>query len=246
MEFACLPGKLMASDSGSSPTTPDWLTRRRRLDSILRLQASVLAGDPAQREAIQMLAQALGDPVSDIREAAVAALGDFGPQARAALPELMRATQDESAVVRRRAVRAVGAIAEPEEFADDMLTTVMAATEDEDASVVLQALATLGEFGPHAAAALPALLSAIWTGDVRRRAMAGVALARLGPTAVPSLVQSLSHPSADVRAKAAHILGKIGPAAAEAVSPLKALLNDRDEGVKQEAAEALRLLAQPQ
>jgi HEAT repeat protein len=167
---------------------------------------------------------------------------DLGPAARIALPQLIRATQDESAVVRRRAARAVGAIAKTDDSADGIMDTMLAATEDEDPGVCLQALATLGDFGPHAVVALPALLAAVWTGDVRRRAMAGVALARIGAPAVPSLIQSLAHPSADVRAKAAHILGKIGPDAAEAASALKALLEDRDEAAKQEAEEALRLI----
>jgi len=231
---------LMAPSPDSNSHGGDWLAGRRRLDAILRLQAAVLVGDPAQAEAVRLLSEALGDPDVGVREAAAAALGEFGIDGRAAIPNLVRATQDENEVVRRRAIRALGFVADPEESADTIVPALVAATEDSDAGVSLQAVATLSEFGPLAAPALPALISAIWTGDVRRRALAGVALARLGELAVTSLVQSLQHPSVDVRAKVAHVLGKIGPVAAEARPRLQLMLSDEDETVRAEAAEALR------
>jgi HEAT repeat protein len=232
----------MTLNSGTEPKPPDWLTHRRRLDAILRLQAAVLAGDPTQNEAIQLLGEALGDPLADIREAAAGALAEIGRLARPALPEIVRATQDESPLVRRRSLRAVGMIADAEEVCDGVLETLIAATEDEDAGVALQALAELANLGPHAVSALPALVSAMWTGDVRRRAFAGVALARIGAAAVPSVIQLLSHPSADVRTKAAHVLGKIGPEAAAAASALTVALGDRDETARREAEMALGLI----
>ncbi|MFL5338938.1 MAG: HEAT repeat domain-containing protein [Gemmataceae bacterium] len=232
----------MPSAQDPSADQADWLTRRRRLDSILRLQAAVMVGDPAQFEAVRLLKESLSDPDVGVREAAAAALCEFGGDGRAALPELIRATQDENEVVRRRSVRALGFIADPVESADAVVPALVAATEDSDPGVSLQAMATLSEFGALAAPALPALMSAVWTGDVRRRALAGVALARLGELAVPSLAQSLEHPAAEVRAKAAHVLGKIGPAAAEAKPGLEKLLSDTDPTVHEEAAEALRLI----
>lgn len=227
----------MAEPDSSSD---DWLARRRRLDSLLRLQAAVMMGDPGQLEAVRLLAEALGDPDPHIRELAAAALSEFGPDAQLALPELIQACQDESLVVRRRAVRAIGFIGPV--AADDALPMLLMATEDDEASVSLQALATLGDFGPAAAPAVPALVSALWTGDVRRRAVAGVALNRVGPAAVPSLVSSLSHPSSEVRAKVAHILGTFGLAAREACAHLRELLADRDEHVRERAAAALSMI----
>jgi HEAT repeat protein len=226
----------MAANDPSSAA--DWLARRRRLDSLLRLQAAVMMGDPGQVEAVRMLAEALGDSEVDVRELAAAALSDFGPDTQVALPELIKAVQDESPIVRRRALRAIGAIGVS--AADDALPCLIAATEDIDDSVALQAVAALGELGPPAAPAVPALMSVVWTGDVRRRAIAGVALTRIGDAAVPSLIQSLSHPAAEVRVKVAHLLGQIGPAAVEARSALQTLAADKDEAVRNEAAAALR------
>jgi HEAT repeat protein len=214
-----------------------WLERRRRLDSLLRLQAAVMIGDSGQREAVRLLAESLADPEPELRELAAAALSEFGGDALLALPELINALQDDSPVVRRRAVRAIGFIGPA--AAEGALAALIAATEDLDDSVSLQAMATLGEFGAVAAPAIPALMSAVWTGDVRRRAVSGVTLTRIGGPAVPSLIQSLSHPAAEVRAKAAHLLGQIGPAAFEARPALEALLLDGDESARKEAALAL-------
>jgi HEAT repeat protein len=205
----------------------------------------VMVGDPAHTEAVRLLSEALADPDDGVRETAAAALCDFGVAGRPAIPNLLRAIQDENAIVRRRVIRALGLVADHVESADVVVPALIAATEDSDEGVALQAMATLGEFGPLAAAALPALMSAIWTGDVRHRALAGVALARLGEAAVASLTQALEHPSADVRAKAAHVLGRIGPAAADAKAGLRKLLSDADPLAREEAAEALRLVELP-
>ena len=73
-------------NSASSPDNAvDWVVRRRRLDSILRLQAAAVCGDPAHEEAVRVLAEALGDPVPDMREIAIGALHEYGPDARGAL-----------------------------------------------------------------------------------------------------------------------------------------------------------------
>lgn len=216
----------------------DWLLRRRRLDSILRLQAVAVAGDPAHVEAVQLLSEALDDPMTDVRELAMCALHEYGADARAALPGLLRAIQDESSVVRRRAVRAIPDVADLNDPAEDVITALLSATEDSDPGVVSQAIASLGEFGPAAAPSLTALMAALWTGDSRRRALVGVALTRIGAAAVPSLIQVLSHPSADVRAKAVQVLGKIGPA--DEIRPaLEPLLADLDEGVRENVTAVL-------
>ena len=65
-----------------------------------------------------------------------------------------RATQDESPVVRRRAVRAVADVADPNDPNVDVIPVLLAATEDPDSGVVAQAIASLGECGPPASAAV--------------------------------------------------------------------------------------------
>lgn len=233
------PGGLRAVMSNHHPNSssaPDWLTKRRRLDSLLRLQAAMLMGDPATAEAVRVLAEALTDADAEVRELAAAALAEFGPDARTALPELMAAAGDESPVVRRRAVRALGCLGN---HTEEALPVLIAATDDPDSGVALQAVATVGDLGPAAASAVPALMAVLWTGDTRSRAIAGVALARIGAAAVPALTQALKHPSADVRCKAAQVLAKMGAEAKPALAALERLCHSNDDGVRESARQAL-------
>jgi HEAT repeat protein len=222
-----------------SEATPsaDWVARRRQLESLLRLHAAVVMGVSNSLEAVRLLADALGSEDAPVREIAALALIEFGSDTRYALPELIQAVQDSSSLVRRRAIRAIANVGEV--AWNDALPTLIAATEDEDDNVAMQALSTLGELGGVAAPAIPALVSALWTGDVRRRAIAGVALVRIGAASVPALVQSLAHPSAEVRSKAAHLLGRLGRAAESALPALRSLISDADETVRNEVAQAL-------
>jgi len=220
--------------------TPDWLVKRRRLDAILRMQAAILMGEPATQDAVRVLADALSDSDIEVREVAAAALADFGPDAELALPKLLTAAGDESSLVRRRAVRALGCLGSCE----DALPALVAATDDPDPGVSLQAAATLGDLGAAAAPAVPALMALLWTGDVRVRAVIGVALARIGEAAVPALAQSLRHPSVDVRLKATQILAKIGPEANLAIPALEHLTRSSDPTLRDAAVDALQHIRQ--
>src|SRR5262249_12419211 len=157
-----------------------------RLDSLLRLQAAVIAGDMAQHETVRLLAESLGDPDPEIRELAAAALAEFGADAQIALPEVVQAVGGESVTGRRRGIRAIASLGAT--AADDALPALIAATEDADESVALQAVATIGEFGPLAVTAVPVILALIWTGNSRQRAVAGAVLERVGEAAIPSLI----------------------------------------------------------
>ncbi len=65
------------------------------------------------------------------------------------------------------------------------------------------------------------------------------ALGRIGPSAVPPLVATLSDPNPRVRAEAARALSRIGSAAQAAVPQLIEQLQDPDRDVRQAAARAL-------
>jgi HEAT repeat protein len=224
-----------------SLTPADWIARRRRLDSLLRLQALAFGDDSGMQEAVRTFADSLSDPEVEVRELAAAGLSEFGPGAQIALPELIRAMQDESAKVRRRAIRAIGEIGPA--AADDALASLIAATEDEDESVAMQAAASIGCLGDSAAPAVPALMAAIWSTEVRRRAIAGVALTRIGAAAIPALIESLRHPSRDVRIKVIHLLGSIGGHSHEARESLETLQSESDAEVRQEIDNTLRCMS---
>ena len=71
------------------------------------------------------------------------------------------------------------------------------------------------------------------------RVSAAEALGRLGPSAVPALVQALRNSDWLVRAKAAEGLGAIGSAAAPATTSLREKLQDGDAEVRRCAGVAL-------
>jgi len=73
---------------------------------------------------------------------------------------------------------------------------------------------------------------------VRRRAAS--TLGKVGPAAVPALVQALKDANAEVRGLSAFMLGEIGPAAKDAVPALTEALEDADWAVRFNAQEALR------
>lgn len=65
------------------------------------------------------------------------------------------------------------------------------------------------------------------------------ALGRIGPAAVPALIQALHSPDADVRLKATEVLARMGSDAKEAVPDLVLLLDDPDERIRKAATRTL-------
>jgi HEAT repeat protein len=65
------------------------------------------------------------------------------------------------------------------------------------------------------------------------------ALGRIGPAAVPSLIETLKSPDPAVRLKAIEVLGRMGSAAEPAVPDLIRLLEDTDPEVRKAAARTL-------
>jgi hypothetical protein len=68
------------------------------------------------------------------------------------------------------------------------------------------------------------------------------ALGRIGPAAVPNLVEALHSQDATVRLKAIEVLGRMGSDAHEAVPELINLLDDPDPTVRKAAARTLGLI----
>jgi HEAT repeat protein len=64
-------------------------------------------------------------------------------------------------------------------------------------------------------------------------------LGRIGAPAVPELIQTLTHPQAAQRLRAARVLARIGPDAKDAVPALIRTLEDSDMEVRKAAARAL-------
>jgi hypothetical protein len=68
------------------------------------------------------------------------------------------------------------------------------------------------------------------------------ALGRIGPPAVPALVEALKSPEAEVRLKAIEVLARMGNDAKDATPDLIRLLDDPDERIRKAATRALGII----
>src|SRR5206468_1542583 len=98
----------------------------------------------------------------------------------------------------------------------------------------------LVQAGPEAKGAVPALIGVFRDAEATfLHPLAAVALARIGPVAVPELKGGLKDRAALVRSGSALALSLMGPKAKEAAGALAEALADREAFVRQAAASAL-------
>ena len=122
----------------------------------------------------------------------------------------------------------------------DETAAPLKALKDENRQVRLRAVRDLGNLGTAGKSAVPAL-SAAMKNDIHPhvRIQAALALAQIGPPAVPALIEALADEEPWVRAQAAHALGTIGSPARDAVPALTQALKDPQANVRSKAAFAL-------
>ena len=122
---------------------------------------------------------------------------------------------------------------------------------DDDKQVWSYAIAAIAALGPDVPDAIPVLIDRLdgrkargrRERDVRQGMMrTAYALSRMGPAAVPPLVEALGQSDDTLRAGAARALGGIGPAAHEAAPALLKNLSNNQDYVRDEVTQALALI----
>jgi HEAT repeat protein/mono/diheme cytochrome c family protein len=169
-----------------------------------------------------------------IKELAGRALGFAGPDANAAVPALLGALNDPSSRIRFTAAIALGEIGD--ERAVPALVDVL--RKDTSRSVrmyCIRALATIGADGPGV---VPALIDVLG-GDDNLGAEAGRALAAIGPSALPPVIEAANHADPRIRAEAALVLGQLAGEPARTAPVLIQALRDLEASVADSAARAL-------
>jgi len=173
---------------------------------------------------------------SDARLAAIRGLGESGDPA--AIAHLIKLLDDPEALVRVRAVGALGQFADADANAIEPLRRVL--IEDKEPEVRGRAARVLGQF--HSPSVIEALGRALKdeSADVRRRVVQALNQISDVVAAFEPLLNALSDPDRDVRRWAARKLGQTGDPAA--IEPLKKLLADPYPLVREEAAQAIRAI----
>ncbi len=238
--------------------------RWEAIKSLSRLLAAVRPGPP-EEPVVRALARRLDDHAWWVRQAAAQALEglaapDHLAEMQLAIRPLHRALQDEVRAVRQAALDVLIRLNAP-----PTIESLVAALADEAWSVRLsaaEALETLG-WAPareqeiaywiargepgrcvsRGEEAVPALTWLLGEQYPPLAADAVDALVRLGPIAVPALLEGLHHRDWWAREAAARALGRIG--AAGAGMPLIEALSDRSYNVRESAIRALGALREP-
>lgn len=198
-------------------------------DPWVRLRAAeglgVFGADaaPAVPGLIAMLdAERFGDgsfPIWQHHDAAARTLGRIGPAAGDAVPVLIRRCRGQA---RECFIFALGRMGSA---AKDAVPVIAAALEAGPREVALNAL---GNIGQDAASAIPAITKRI--DDPQSWKPALQALTKIGPAAVPALVEVLGNPDPERRAYGAIALGRMGPPAKAALPSLEAMREDAAKG----------------
>jgi HEAT repeat protein len=192
---------------------------------------------PHQPEVLDLLFAALADPHSaPKRYAAAECLSWLSRQDPLVVKRLITAVADPGIPDRPEAVLALcgaGPAAAP------AIPLLKGLFHQQDVMLRYAAAEVLAFIGD---AAIPALLQALKSSDVRARYHAAYSLGRIGPRQseiLPALIQVLHDEERAVRRSAIRALGDIGPAAASAVPSLLPLLADRNATIGALAAESL-------
>ncbi len=207
----------------------------------LRVSAIAALGEYGERAApaADDLAKLLADDDLLVQRNAAAALARLGTKAASAVPQLIAALRDDDGAVTIEAAQALTAIGQP---AVQPLTGLLT-----DLQYRNLAATALGDIGPAAVDAVPAILGLLDASDKETRRAALLALAGIGPSAQPvvaeRLVQILRDPKSDVRPGAAYALARME--AQQAVPDLLALVRQTDDDREKLAAAWALVTLQP-
>lgn len=176
--------------------------------------------------AVPRLITALTDYNSDVQITAMAALGSLNPDPYLAIPTLTNLASHANGFVRRWAILTIGRMGPSQ---TNVLDTLLAALNDNDLSplpgssarVRETAADLLGQLGPQAQIAVPALQQLLTDADDGVRQEAAIALWRISGdrSVLPTLVEELKKRQ-NVK-KLIAVLGEMGPIAKPAVPAIK-------------------------
>jgi HEAT repeat protein len=190
---------------------------------------------------VPTLIELLKDDDPSTRIVAAEQLGQVGPAARSAVPQLLnQATQDGSQHANTTAAAALKWI--DLTAARRAMTHFIPRLHDPDVQQRRTACGVIGSLGPIAKPAVPALLAAAHDADALVRRNALIALASIGIPSSPigvALLDGLRDSSSLVRQTVVAQFAFTVPLTQDAVTALTSILNDPDKGIATLARTAL-------
>lgn len=163
--------------------------------------------------------------------------GDFGNDAKPAVPAMLEVMKDSNEHIRRQTIQGLGKMGPA---ARDAVPHITLALNDPDRTVLNAAMVALGEIGPAAAEAVPRLWELTRSDSPGERIYAAFAIWKIeaSESVLPVLIEAIDHK--ETRWPAVGILCLIGPPAKSAVPAIKAVMADDDPNVRKCAVLALQ------
>jgi HEAT repeat protein len=198
---------------------------------------------------VRALRENLKSDQVNVRVDAARSLGVIGPDAKAAVPELIRALRDSDREVEMAAVFTLGEIGPAAADAVEPLMQVVN-DDEKDRGIAIMAIDAIGRIGPAAGRVVPVFTAMLKAPRHYAWTNVAMALCRIGPegraeasSTVPALIQMLATDKwGPNRRFAAEVLAEVGPAARPAIPALTAATADSDQQVRDAARKALTVL----
>jgi HEAT repeat protein len=209
-------------------------------EHVAREAADVLAR--LGPDAVPVLAEALRDDRCPVRREIADCLADFGPRARAAIPALVGRLKDEDPRVVLQAARALLRIDRAAAVQSVVPVFHSSLKEEKDRGLQCEVVLILGEIGPEARPAAPAICELLRVDclPLRRRALAALGQIRAGRECWEPLLRfALAEKEAELRAAAAEALWHNGERR-HALPILTEMLRDHRAWAGLEAVTVLR------
>jgi HEAT repeat protein len=212
---------------------PDMLVRVKAVEATLRIEPKTPV-----RTLLPILTEALTDKQASVRAAAPLVLALLGERAKPAIKPLIALINDPEIDVSINGVMALGDLGPIAKEACAPLLDWAQKTKQRD-GFLLEAFvgSTLGKLGPDT---IPQLVEQLKTPKFPRKAMLLTSLGDYGEQAkdaISIIVPLLSEK--DLALAATRTLGRMGPAAKDAVSKLEAAFNNGDDFIKLEVVRSL-------
>lgn len=238
--------------NGTGNVVPALIARLEDENAQIRIAAAEALGNigPAAESASGPLIDVIENRDEEVlvREYAIAAVARVAPTAPVVSATLVDAVAESNALIYQAAVAALVDIGlSGREAIGDDVAGLVSALRAPDTARRLSAARGLGELGPYARSAVPALTEIVADrqNDIELRAAAATALGEVGPAAepaLPALIDALG--SADARMSDAALVAmrRIGPQTGT-IPALMEAVRGNDLGVRGSAAVAIRNFA---